>query len=62
MKNRVKNIKDIFKAKQERRKRLAGLSIEEKIRILVQLQQLALPIYCARGLNKKAWDLNFDQE
>ena len=57
LKKGSKNIQDLFKAKQERRKELAGLSIEEKVKILVQLQQIALPIYLSRGLKKRIWNL-----
>lgn len=52
-----KTVEKIFQAKRERRKKLARLSIEEKVKILVQMQKLALPILLERGLKKKAWNL-----
>ena len=55
--NNKEHIENIFETKQKRRKDLAALSIEEKVRILVQLQRIALPIYLARGLEKRAWEL-----
>ncbi len=39
--NRVINLKELFESKQEARKGLAGLSFEEKVKILVDLQRLA---------------------
>jgi len=50
-----KKVKDIFKAKKARRKKLANLSIEQKYRILLQLQRIATPILKSRGLEKKPW-------
>jgi hypothetical protein len=49
-------IDDLFRAKQERRKRLAKLPIEEKVKILVKLQHIAAPIYLARNIKKRTWD------
>lgn len=53
-----KKIKDIFKAKKARRKRLASLPIEEKFDILLQLQKITVPILRSRGLEKSVWDSN----
>ncbi len=38
---RVITLKELFQGKQEARKDLAGLSFEEKIKMLVDLQRLA---------------------
>ena len=50
-----KKIETIFKAKQQRRNELATLPIEEKVKILIKLQEIALPIFLARGLKKTVW-------
>jgi len=52
-----KTIDALFQAKQKRRRELAKLSIEEKVKILVKLQQIASPILLARGLKKKPWKI-----
>ncbi|MCB1214764.1 MAG: hypothetical protein KDK66_04735 [Deltaproteobacteria bacterium] len=54
---KFKKIEDLFKAKEARRKELAKLPIEEKVRILVKLQKLAIPILKSRGIKKEAWKL-----
>ena len=48
-------IKKIFRAKSERRMKLARLPIEKKVRILLQLQKMAAPVYRSSGINKKPW-------
>jgi len=50
-----KTIERIFRAKRTRRRELAALSIEEKIKILVELQKIAIPILAARGLIRAPW-------
>lgn len=57
MKKNKTKIEDIFKAKRQRRKDLAKLPIEEKVRILVTLQKLAIPVFQQRGIKKQAWKL-----
>ncbi|MBI5299870.1 MAG: hypothetical protein HY877_06220 [Deltaproteobacteria bacterium] len=57
MKRNKKTIQNIFQAKKQRRRELANLPIEEKVKILVQLQKIAIPILSARGLKKKSWKL-----
>ena len=47
----------IFGAKRERRRALARLPIEEKIKILIQLQRIAVPILLARGIRRKSWNI-----
>lgn len=48
-------LKRIFEAKEKRRRDLASLPIEEKIKILVQLQKIASPILAIRGVKKNPW-------
>ena len=57
MKRNRNEINKIFKAKKKRRQELAKMPIEEKIRILVQLQKIAIPIFMARGIKKRLWSL-----
>jgi len=45
----------IFLAKKERRIELAKLPIEEKIKILVQLQKIASVVLLTRGLKRQPW-------
>lgn len=51
-------IAQLFAAKAERRRQLAALPYPEKVRIVVQMQKLAAPIYRARGKQVKVWDLD----
>lgn len=57
MKKNERKIEDFFKAKYLRRKRLAALSIEKKIKILVELQTIASAVYSTRNLKKQPWKL-----
>lgn len=52
-----KTIKAIFQAKQKRRLELGELPIEEKVRILVEIQKIALPILLSRGCKRVVWKL-----
>jgi hypothetical protein len=48
----------LFRAKEERRRHLAQLPFEEKVRILVELQKMAYETRTAAGLPcPKPWDL-----
>lgn len=42
-------------AKQERRHKLARLPMEQKIRAIVKLQQMAAPILSKRGKSRPVW-------
>jgi len=44
--------------KEARRKALASLSFEEKVRIVVELQKIQAPILRSRGVEVKIWDLD----
>ena len=46
----------LLDAKQLRRRELARLSFPEKVRIIIQLQKMAAPIFRARGRNVRVWD------
>lgn len=47
-----------FVAKAEQRQRNARMPFENKIRVLVRLQQLAAPILAQRGKHIYVWQLN----
>ncbi|MBI2092237.1 MAG: hypothetical protein HYT75_04500 [Deltaproteobacteria bacterium] len=53
-----RHIERLFSAKRQRRMDLAGLSIEEKVKILVHLQQIASLILKARGLKREPWKVS----
>jgi len=51
-------VEAIFRHKRERRRALASLPIEEKIRILVRLQEIAGEIsWAARGIKRQPWKM-----
>ena len=45
----------LFAAKEERRLRLAALPFPEKVRIVVRMQEMTVPLLRARGRWVKAW-------
>ena len=47
----------ILAAKEARRKKLARLPFPEKVKAVVQLQQMAAPLLRQRGRNVRVWDL-----
>jgi len=48
----------LFTAKEERRRQLAALSFPDKVRLVVQLQQMAAPILRTRGRDARVWNLD----
>lgn len=50
-------IEKLFRAKEERRARLAAMPFHEKVRAVVQMQQMAAPVLRARGKQVRVWDL-----
>jgi hypothetical protein len=48
----------LFAAKERRRQRLAALPFPHKVRLVVQLQQMAAPILRARGRCVRVWPLD----
>ena len=51
-------ISRLIAAKEQRRHKLAALPFPEKVRLVVQLQQMAAPILRARGRSAAVWELN----
>jgi hypothetical protein len=47
----------LLAAKEERRRKLAGLPFPEKVRIVVRLQQMVAPIFRARGRQVRVWKI-----
>lgn len=47
----------LIAAKEQRRRKLAALPFPEKVRIVVQLQQMVAPILRARGRPVRVWRL-----
>ena len=55
--------REIFSQKASRRKRIASLPIEEKIEILVKLQQMAFEVAKAQGReSKRPWNIKPSDE
>lgn len=52
-----KMLEDSLALKAARRRQLAALPFEEKVRIVVKLQQMQAPILRARGIDAKVWKL-----
>ncbi len=50
-------IEKLFRAKQQRREKLAALPFPEKVRAVVQMQQMAAPLLRARGKQVRVWEL-----
>jgi len=54
-----KAAEELFRAKQRRRRELAKLPFERKIRILVDLQKMASDLRPAKGGNQpRPWDIS----
>jgi hypothetical protein len=51
------NIEEVARAKEEFRRRRAALPIEEKIRILVEMQKRRAPIVKLRGKVQRVWEI-----
>ncbi|MFN3410165.1 MAG: hypothetical protein ACK45B_14310 [Limisphaerales bacterium] len=52
-----RDLKQLLAGKERRRHELARLPIEEKLRAVVRLQQLAAPILRQRGKTVRCWQL-----
>lgn len=51
-------MKRLFDAKEERRRDLASMSFDKKIRIVVELQKMAAPLQRLRdGVERPPWDI-----
>jgi hypothetical protein len=50
----------LLAAKEHRRRQLAALPFAHKVRLVVQLQQMAAPILRARGRSVRVWPVDGD--
>jgi hypothetical protein len=50
-------IAKLFRAKEQRRARLAALPFPEKVRAVIRMQQMAAPVLRARGKSVRVWAL-----
>jgi hypothetical protein len=48
----------LFVAKQARRHKLAALPFPEKVRAVVRLQEMAVPLLRARGRRVRVWEID----
>jgi|MudIll2142460700_1097286.scaffolds.fasta_scaffold553978_2 hypothetical protein len=48
----------LLAAKEQRRRQLAALPFPHKVRLAVQLQQMAAPILRARGRSVRVWAID----
>jgi hypothetical protein len=55
-------IETLFRAKQQRRKKLVALPFPEKVRAVVRMQQMAAPVLLARGKSVRVWELGLVQD
>jgi hypothetical protein len=51
------DIEEVVRAKEEFRRRRTALPIEEKIRILVEMQKRRAPIVKLRGKVQRVWEI-----
>ena len=49
-------IEKLFRAKEERRARLAAMPFHEKVLAIVQMQKMAAPLLRGRGLQVRIWE------
>lgn len=50
-------IEKLFRAKEQRRARLAAMPFHEKVLAVVQMQKMAAPLLRGRGLQVRIWEL-----
>lgn len=50
-------VQRIFDAKLERRRRLAALPIHEKVKILIRLQRMTVPLLQGRDPRARVWQI-----
>ena len=58
MKTEPQAMTHLFEAKEARRRRLAGMSFPEKVKVLVRLQEMAAPVLRQRGRNVQVWRIS----
>jgi hypothetical protein len=57
MDNLRPEIARLIAAKEQRRRKLAALPFAEKVRVVVQLQEMVAPVLRARGRAVRVWAL-----
>lgn len=57
-----RDLRQLLAGKERRRHELARLPIEEKLRAVVRLQQLAAPILRQRGKTVRCWQLGASRD
>lgn len=55
-------IEQLFRAKEQRRSKLAALPFHEKVRAVVQMQQMAAPVLLVRGKQVRVWKLKVSDQ
>jgi hypothetical protein len=58
MDNLRPEIERLIAAKEQRRQKLAALSFADKVRVVVQMQQMVAPVLRARGRAVRVWALD----
>jgi hypothetical protein len=56
MERLIPEIEKLFRAKEQRRVRLAAMPFPEKVRAVVQMQKMAAPLLRGRGLQVRIWE------
>jgi len=49
------NLDEALQAKEERRRLLSALSYKEKVKIVIRLQEMAVPLLLAQGRKVSVW-------
>jgi hypothetical protein len=52
------DIARLLAAKNQRRRQLAALSFAQKVRLVIQLQEMVAPILRARGRSVRVWPMD----
>ena len=58
MDNLRPEIRRLIAAKEQRRRKLAALPFADKVRVVVQMQQMVAPVLRARGRAVRVWALD----
>ena len=57
MEQLIPEIEQLFRAKEQRRVRLAAMPFHEKVWVVVQMQKMAAPLFRGRGRQVRIWEL-----
>ena len=57
MERLIPEIEQLFRAKEQRRARLAAMPFPEKVRAVVQMQKMVAPLLRGRGLQVRIWEM-----